>query len=88
MDAESANEHIDGSNDNHMSKDDALDREASIGEVSDVNSIGESAVSSAENRVNSQKNHLAQDYQLLPGSTVKVVKEEQTEKFLELLNST
>nr|XP_010937716.1 protein-tyrosine-phosphatase MKP1 [Elaeis guineensis] len=70
--AKSANEVTDRSKDDHMSKDDALDMKGSVGEVSDVKCIGESAVNSAESRVSSQKNHLAQD-QVLPGSTGRVV---------------
>ncbi|KAG1371650.1 protein-tyrosine-phosphatase MKP1 [Cocos nucifera] len=70
--AKSANEVTERSKDNHMSKDDALDRKGSVWEVSDVKCIGESAVNSAESRVSSQKNHLAQDSQLLPGSTGRV----------------
>ncbi|XP_026666146.2 protein-tyrosine-phosphatase MKP1-like [Phoenix dactylifera] len=67
--AESANEVTDRSNDNHMSKDDALDKKGSAGEVSDVKCTGESAVNSAESRASSQKSHLAQDDKFLPGST-------------------
>lgn len=70
--AKSANEVTDWSNDNHVSKDDALDRKGSVGEVSDVKCIGKSTDNSAESKVSSQKIHLAQDDQLLPGSTGRV----------------
>ncbi|XP_038980139.1 protein-tyrosine-phosphatase MKP1 [Phoenix dactylifera] len=72
LNTSSANEVVDRNNNNCMSKDDALDREDNVGEVSDVKCTGDSAVNSSENRVNSQKNHLNQDDQLLPGSTGRV----------------
>lgn len=70
--ARSANEVIGGSNDNHRPGDHALDRESSLGDVSGVKCMGESAVNSSENRVSSQKNHLKHDDQLLPISTGRV----------------
>ncbi|XP_010920721.2 protein-tyrosine-phosphatase MKP1 isoform X2 [Elaeis guineensis] len=69
---ERANEIIDRNNNSCMSKDDALDREGNVGEVSDVKCTNESAVNSLENRANTQKNHPNQNDQLLPGSTGRV----------------